>query len=632
MTGLGINSSSPEDEQLLTAIRAAADLCLADAADGPAARGGGARTVVSHGGERGRQGAESPVERLYVEGGKAGTTVVAEEEEEEEEVAEDDSRVGGSRLVVSPGDPSPLSAEEEREADVSAPRTLFSGDASAENDGGGGGGGSGGSSLREPERPPRDTVHRDDSPLGVFLGGGGVRSGGARYELEKDSSSSSSSGGGGGGGSRSSPMWEAGANSAPGGQRSRLFPPVAPLDSEPAAGKGTAAAALSFSSSSNVAAELKDAIISPVTDMIGSGIGGGGGGSGSGSGMYGSGISASGSGGGFSSSTFSPIPPKNFRAAGGDSGGIGIFSVGLDDESSGPAARQAAEEAALAAVVAAAAGGGNNDDGGGGGGGVGGGGEMGVNGDGVREPRVGSSGGVMEGDRRKAHVDDAGDGRVIGWDVPSNRAAAAGLDNNGGDDDDDDDTHSLASSSVISVSSAPGNPCSRPSSLGGSSCAVAAECPPRACSDPLSPQGGGGGGGGGHSVVSGGRSSRRLSGFGAAEAASGAPSSLQRQRALSVPTSLASIAAASVTAASRAGGGDGVVDGRVERTPVEEVAAGGGTVEGAEGTGLPDRRTAVLRVIDARPMISAKGHLLMGKGHEVGSLSGVGAAVLFSLS
>ncbi|CAN0521491.1 unnamed protein product, partial [Scytosiphon promiscuus] len=27
--------------------------------------------------------------------------------------------------------------------------------------------------------------------------------------------------------------------------------------------------------------------------------------------------------------------------------------------------------------------------------------------------------------------------------------------------------------------------------------------------------------------------------------------------------------------------------------------------------------SAVLRIVDARPMISAKGHLFMGKGHEV---------------
>lgn len=52
-------------------------------------------------------------------------------------------------------------------------------------------------------------------------------------------------------------------------------------------------------------------------------------------------------------------------------------------------------------------------------------------------------------------------------------------------------------------------------------------------------------------------------------------------------------------------GGDGQVEGVLESapSPPRDLQEG--------------RRTAVLRIIDARPMMSAKGHLIMGKGHEV---------------
>lgn len=156
-----------------------------------------------------------------------------------------------------------------------------------------------------------------------------------------------------------------------------------------------------------------------------------------------------------------------------------------------------------------------------------------------------------------------------------------------GGDDVDDDVESLSSSSVTSVSSAPGNQ-TRPSSMSDSAIfrATAAATAtviasvgsaPRPSSGPASPSAAHGG--------SRGRTAMRSDGTGGDDKAP----LRSRQRALSVPTDLAAALAAAQDQ-------DG-----------EPSAAGGG----------PTPRTAVLRIVDARPIISAKGNLIMGKGHEV---------------
>ncbi|CAN0388731.1 unnamed protein product, partial [Ectocarpus fasciculatus] len=81
-------------------------------------------------------------------------------------------------------------------------------------------------------------------------------------------------------------------------------------------------------------------------------------------------------------------------------------------------------------------------------------------------------------------------------------------------------------------------------------------------------------------------------------------------RVLSVPTSLASIVAPTAVAAGTSAA--------AAAAPAAVVVVDRPEAAAVVGEEEEERRaSAVLRIVDARPMISAKGHLILGKGHEV---------------
>lgn len=282
-------------------------------------------------------------------------------------------------------------------------------------------------------------------------------------------------------------------------------------------------------------------------------------------------------------------------------GGLGLFSAGLERGRRGSVEdARVAEEVALAAVVEAAAAG-------------------------LRlKPSTSAPTPTptKRGNNSNSHNNDTNSRPFGGQDA---------FDDDADDDDDDEDACSLSSSSVTSVASAPGSNSRTPlrSVLSGTSVSVgvntaqggnAHDVPLRPYSGPPSPRagiarpstlvaggvGGGSGGGGGpggllHSTGrerTGTGDPSRISGVGGAAS----PLPCSRPRAVSVPNDVAA----------------GILPGVA--TPVaggDRPAAGAGSRRGVSPRGSERRRTAVLRIVDARPMISAKGNLIMGKGHEV---------------
>ncbi|CAM9153189.1 unnamed protein product, partial [Laminaria digitata] len=214
-----------------------------------------------------------------------------------------------------------------------------------------------------------------------------------------------------------------------------------------------------------------------------------------------------------------------------------------------------------------------------------------------------------------------GAGRVTGRDRILTAATATKT--NDDDFDNYDGARSLSPSSATSVSSEPGrtaaNPATTNSAAPNPPITTAAAATAAAAAAAVT-------------IAALTRRSRRP-GTAGTRAAGAARDGYSRKRALSVPKDLPSMcttvglgstprpppatASVAVTAAGVSAGGGATGGAAASAAAAAIAAAAAALVEGRERQGTGRESTAVLRIVDARPMISAKGHLFMGKGHEV---------------